>query len=111
VVRDEEVLIRVIALIIQSEAHHLRKAYSNVCGGKTFLKYTDHSQLTESGNIKHIDLTGADNGNMPVLQGGQDDQTVVCLALPLMQHKDVSLGLLRCHYPFLGSFAGGSLNR
>jgi len=76
------------------------QACSTVCEDKTSLKYTDHNQIPESDNIKHIDLTGADNGNMPVLQGGQDDQTVVNLVRPVMQHKDVSLGLLRCHYPF-----------
>lgn len=80
------------------------------CEGKIFLKYTDHNQIPESDSIKHIDLTGADNGNMLVLQDGQDDQAAASVARPLMQHKDVSLGLLRCHYPFPGSLAGGSLN-
>jgi len=35
-----------------------------------------------------------------LLQGGQDDQVAASVSQPLKQHKDFSLGLLRCHYPF-----------
>jgi hypothetical protein len=86
--------------------HHSRKAYSNACEDKTSLKFPDHNQQPESDNIKHSDLTGADNGNKRTLRGGQDVQTEVCflctacIARQVKLHKDASLDLLKCHYPF-----------
>jgi hypothetical protein len=44
-----------------------QEAYSNVCEGKTSLKFPGHNQLTESDNIKHSDSICADNGNMHAL--------------------------------------------
>ena len=78
----------------------VRKAYPNVYEDKTSLKCPYHNQIPESGSIKHNDSTGADNASKQTLRGGQDDQTVACLAQPVMPHKDVSLDLLKCHYPF-----------
>jgi len=78
----------------------VRKAYSNIFLDKTSPKFPYGNQLPESDSIKHIGSAGADNGNRHVLQGGQDEQVAASVAQPLKQHKDVSLGLLRCHYPF-----------
>jgi hypothetical protein len=51
---------------------------NDYCAGRTavyFPKIPDYSHLTDAGNIKHSDLTDADNGNKRTLPSGQDDQT------------------------------------
>ncbi|MGJ0490895.1 hypothetical protein [Methylobacter sp.] len=53
----------------------------NDLGDKTavyFSKTPEDSLLTDADNIKHSDLTGADNGNKPTLPDGQDDQIGFC---------------------------------
>jgi hypothetical protein len=72
-----------------------------------FPETPEYSHLTDADNIKHSDLTGADNGNKPTLPSSQGDQTEFCfvriayVVRPLIWHKDAALDLLGCHYPFL----------